>query len=128
MEYFIPTNVKCRIYPNDKVKMANLSSRGIQPQRITKGFTLLKWGKTYRDEQITSFKNDIMAGYITKISILDELPKKFRQWMWNKIKDTPYDVEYKTSNMLIDMRLNDLHRSIQTIETLRKEHICRNIT
>jgi len=107
MVYFIPSNSKHRIYKNDKIKMAELSSKGIQPDMITKGFSLLKWGKTYRDEQITSYKRDIQLGLFTKYEILQGIAPRFRDWLWNKIKDTTYDVDYKTSNVLIEMYKRD---------------------
>jgi hypothetical protein len=99
MIYFIPNNVKSRIYPNDKIKMADLSSKGIKPNRITKGFTLLQWGKTYRDEQITSYRRDISLGLFTKIELLDSMPPKLKNWLWSKIKDVPYDVDGSTVRM-----------------------------
>lgn len=71
--------------------MSRLSSRGIFPTKVTPGFTLLKWGKTYRDEQITSYKRDIALGLFTKSEILSGLPVRLRSWMWEKIKDVPYD-------------------------------------
>lgn len=103
MVYFIPTSAKRRIYPNDKIKMADFSSRGIKPRRVTPGFTLLQWGKTYRDEQITSYKRDIQLGFFTKNEIIQGMPPRFRDWIENKIKDTPYDVNGDTSRMLIKM-------------------------
>jgi hypothetical protein len=102
MRYFIPKNIKgWRIRSYDKFKMAQLSSRGIKPKRATKGFNLLKWGKTYRDLQITMWKQDIKAGLITKSEIYDGLPEWLRSWAQSKLKGVPYDVGYKTSNMLI---------------------------
>lgn len=91
MGYFIPTRARARIYPNDKIKMADLSSKGKGPVKETKGFVLLKWGKTYRDEQITSYKRDIRAGLFTKSELLESMPPRFREWLWQKIKDVPYD-------------------------------------
>ena len=91
MAYFIPSKAKARIYMHDKVKMADLSSRGIKPARATKGFKLLQWGKTYRDEQITSYRRDIALGYFTKAELMESMPPRFREWLWEKIKDVPYD-------------------------------------
>lgn len=96
MVYFIPSSSKKRIYPNDKIKMAILSSTGVKPERETPGFRLLKWGKTYRDEQITSYKRDIRAGLFTKAELLEEIPPRFRDWLWSKIKDVPYDEDAYT--------------------------------
>lgn len=103
MVYFIPSSSKARIYQNDKIKMANLSSHGIKPKRETKGFILLKWGKTYRDEQITSYKRDIQLGYFTKAELLESMPPRFRNWLWSKIQYVPYDTDGKSSAMWISM-------------------------
>jgi hypothetical protein len=98
--YYRPSRVRIRY--NDKVKFANLSSCGIAPKRITPGFTDLIWGKTYRDEIITQFRGDIMSGLITKGEILDSLPDKLRGWMWKKLKDIPYDIDYYERVVSID--------------------------
>lgn len=107
MVYFIPTSSKHRIYPNDKVKMADLSSKGIKPMRITKGFMLLRWGKTCRDEQITSYKEGISLGLFTKAELLESTPPRLRDWIWNKIESTPWDVSQDTTKMLIKMYQNN---------------------
>ena len=107
MAYFIPnTSGKYHIYPNDIKKMANLSSNGAKPSRETRGFYLLKWGKTYRDEAITGWKSMIEDGLITKGELLDDMPPRFREWLWVKIKDVPYDINGDTSRMFVKMYRN----------------------
>ena len=101
MEYFIPTTSKKRIYPNDRTKMAILSSKGVEPENVTRGFTLLKYGRTYRDEQITSYQRDIRLGYITKFEIIDSMPTELREWINKKIRGTPYDEGGTTRRMAI---------------------------
>lgn len=105
MRYFIPkaNALKARISYNDKVKIANLSSRGIQPKRRTPGFVNLLWGKTYRDLQISSWKEDIGQGFITKAEICESLPVWLREWAESKLQYAPYDVEGKTSRMFVAM-------------------------
>lgn len=104
MRYFIPPNkYKTRITKQDEQAMANLSSRGTQPTRRTKGFQNLQWGKTYRDLQITQWSDDIKEGLITKAEIYAGLPKWLRNWAEMKLKDVPYDINYDTSKMLIRM-------------------------
>jgi hypothetical protein len=104
MRYFLPKQSSPpRIRDYDKVKMANLSSKGIQPKRRTKGFDLLRWGKTYRDLQITYWKADIRDGIITKAEIYESLPEWLRDWAYTKLKEVPYDIKGETSTMLISM-------------------------
>lgn len=101
MRYFIPKQQSpWRIRDYDKVKMAQLSSRGIEPKRRTKGFELLRWGKTYRDLSITMWKEDIQQGYITKNEIYEGLPSWLVKWAISKLKDVPYDINGDTSRML----------------------------
>jgi len=107
MQYFLPT--KGRIYPNDKKKMADLSSQGITPKNQTSGFVLLKWGKTYRDLQITEYKRDISLGLITKGEILDSMPENLRDWLWKKIQHVPYDTDGTTTKMLV----HEYYREVQ---------------
>lgn len=80
MRYFIPRrNVTgWRIRGYDQVKMADLSSRGIKPQCSSKGFELLKHGKTYREYQIASWRDGIREGIITEYEILSGLPEWLR--------------------------------------------------
>lgn len=107
MLYFLPKGrFPGRVQHNDRVKMADLSSRGIQPKNITNGFQNLLWGKTYRDEQITSWKRDISLGYFTKIEIYESVPTWLRLWAESKLKDVPYDVDGETSRMLVRMYHN----------------------
>ncbi len=104
MRYFIPSNkYKTRITKQDEVAMADLSSRGIQPVRQTKGLANLIAGKTYRDEQITAYKRDIMQGLFTKIEIIDSYPRDMQSWITNKLVDVPYDVDSETSRMVMAM-------------------------
>lgn len=105
MVYFIPRrNVdKFRIYPNDKKKMADLSSKGIHPKRETDGFRLLKIGQTYRDLHITDYRLDITRGIVTKNELLDWMPPVLKNWMWRKIKDVPYDLDNEATRMWIGM-------------------------
>lgn len=100
MMYF-RTNMRTRIYPNDKLKMAVLSSTGKSPAKETKGFIELKWGKTFRDEQITSYRRDIRAGYFTKAELIESIPSKFKDWLWGKLKDVPYDEDNYVAPMLL---------------------------
>lgn len=101
MVYFIPDGAKRRIYPNDKRKMAVLSSTGKQPARETPGFIILKWGKTYRDEQITSYKRDVRAGYFTKAELIYAMPPRFQAWLEDKLKTVPYDENSEAAPMLM---------------------------
>lgn len=110
MRYFIPINkYKTRITKQDELRMAALSSRGIQPDRRTKGFQNLSWGKTYRDLQITQWKDDIRDGFITKAEVYDSVPKWLRSWAEEKLANMPYDTEGKTSAMLVSM----YHRGVR---------------
>lgn len=109
MIYFLPkSSVNVRIYPNDKKKMANMSSQGIKPKKITKGYELLRHGKTFRDMQITSYQSDIRAGLFTKHELVQSMPPRLRGWLLAKISNTPYDESHTTSDMLIKM-----YRSIE---------------
>lgn len=109
MRYFIPRNkLRTRITKQDIVCMADLSSKGIQPSHRTPGFINLLWGKTYRDEQITSYRNDIQLGYITKYEIISSFPKHLQPWIESKIKDVPYDVDGHTSRIFVDMYRKDI--------------------
>lgn len=92
MIHFIPGK-KPRIYPNDKKKMAHLSSRGVLLGKETKGLHYIKCGKTFRDEQITSYKRDIPLGLFTKAELLESMPPRFRDWLWSKIEHVPYDTD-----------------------------------
>lgn len=77
MRYFIPKNnlpKGWRITKADRVMMADLSSRGIRPRKVTPGMELLKWGKTFREEQITRWREDVIEGLTTKYEILSSLP------------------------------------------------------
>lgn len=104
MRYFMPrSKYRTRITHNDTIKMANLSSRGQHPKRRTKGFLNLLWGKTYRDLQITQWKDDIRAGYFTKSEIYSGVPEWLQPWVESKLKDVPYDVDGTTSRMLVRM-------------------------
>lgn len=94
MSYFYPkTAPKVRIRHYDRIKMADLSSKGIKPRRETPGYKKLLWGKTYRDMQITEWKRDIMAGYITKGEIYESVWPSLRAWCESKLKYVPYDVD-----------------------------------
>lgn len=107
MRYFThPRKYHTRITKQDEQAMVNLSSRGIKPQRMTKGLNCLIWGKTYRDEQITAYKRDIALGYFTKWEIISSYPKDMRDWIKSKIASTPYDVNNDTSQMLVKMYQN----------------------
>lgn len=118
MEYFIPrANLsKFRIYPNDRKKMANLSSRGVKPKIETKGFELLKYGQTYRDLYITDCRLDITRGITTKMELINSMPHKLKGWMWLKIKDVPYDVDGEASNMhrILYNQRKEVHNGSQT--------------
>lgn len=103
MVYFIPSDAKTRIYPNDKKKMVDLSSRGIRPQRETKGFKELRIGKTYRDLQITSYCDDVRAGYFTKSELIEGMPPRFREWITKKLKGVPYDEDGYSTAMWVSM-------------------------
>jgi len=122
MAYFIPKTITYRIYPNDKKKMADLSSRGVWPKgkkgnvmlmktegSNTLGFKLLQTGKTYRDMQITAYKEDISNGYFTKIELLDAMPERLRGWLWSKIEDVPYDVDGDTSKFMVTLYEQEFH-------------------
>lgn len=92
MRYFIPRNkYKTRITKQAEAAMADLSSKGIQPQYRSKGFLNLLWGKTYRDLQITQWKDDVREGLITKYEIYSSLPKWLQPWAESKLKDVPYN-------------------------------------
>lgn len=109
MRYFIPRNkLKTRITRQDEVRIADLSSKGIQPDRRTPGFLNLLWGKTYRDEQITTYKRDILLGYITKYEIISSFSKRLQPWIESKIKDVPYDVDGDISDMFVGMHREGL--------------------
>lgn len=102
MHYFYPrTGGRPYVKQSDREAMALFSAQGKKPEVETKGFYQLKWGKTYRDEQITSYKRDIKAGYFTKHELLMGMPVKLRDWLWNKIKDVQYDEDGAVQPMLI---------------------------
>lgn len=102
MLYFFPkSGGMVRVRYNDRVKMSLLSSRGIKPKNRTKGFLKLLWGKTYRDEQITQWKNGIRDGYITKFEVYDSVPDWLQDWVKSKLQDVPYDINYQTSDMFV---------------------------
>lgn len=101
MHYFFPCTSRPYVKQSDREAMALFSARGIKPEVETKGFYQLKWGKTYRDEQITSYRQDIRAGLFTKHELLQSMPVKFRDWLWEKIKDVPYDENKEVQPMLI---------------------------
>ena len=103
MAYFIPSGSKQRIYPNDFKKMALYSATGKLPDNQTRGFKLLLWGKTYRDEQITSYIRDIRLGYFTKHELIQSMPHFLRDWLARKIEHVPYDEDGDTSAMLIGL-------------------------
>lgn len=96
MLYFYPNKSggTPRVRDYDRAKMAALSSRGLQPNNRTPGFLRLLWGKTYRDLQITQWKEDVMAGLITKYEIYQSVPEWLRPWTESKLKDVPYDQPY----------------------------------
>lgn len=110
MLYFYPnkTGGMPRVRDYDRQKMADLSSRGIQPKNQTPGFQRLLWGKTYRDLQITEWKRDIGKGYITKSEVYESVPDWLRDWTISKLQDVPYDTEGKTAAWLIDMHHNNV--------------------
>jgi hypothetical protein len=102
MHYFYPrTGGRPYVKQSDREVMAIYSATGKKPQVETKGFKQLKWGKTYRDEQITSYKRDIRAGYFTKHELVQSMPPVFREWLYNKIKDVSYDEQQQVQPMLI---------------------------
>lgn len=90
-----------RIYPNDKKKFADLSSKGIKPKRITRGYEAIINAKMWRDLQITEYKKDIKAGLFIKSEIVESFSPRFRQWIWNKIKDVPHDINGNTEKLTI---------------------------
>lgn len=98
MRYFIPRNrYSGRIRHNDTIKMADLSSRGIQPKRRTPGFLNLLWGKTYRDLQITQWRNGVQDGITTKYEIYASVPEWLRPWVETKLYGAlpPMDESYR---------------------------------
>lgn len=105
MRYFIPRRNRFagRITHNDTIKMADLSSRGFQPLRRTPGFLNLLWGKTYRDLQITQWRDDVRCGFITKAEIYESVPEWLLLWVTSKLQDVPYDIEGKSTAMSISM-------------------------
>lgn len=86
MKYFIPRNrLSKRLQRNDKRKIADLSSRGIQPRRDTPGYIDLRWGKTYRDWQITQWRRDVAEGLFTKWEIINSVPQFMQSWLEDKL-------------------------------------------
>jgi hypothetical protein len=106
MRYFVNRNTRkrFRITKADEEAMAALSSRGVQPKKMTTGLHALVWAKTMRDENITSYRRDIALGFFTKFEIINSYPKDMQDWIAGKIADVPYDVEGKTGEMLISYR------------------------
>lgn len=99
MRYFIPkSGGRTYITKTDEQAMAALSSRGTQPKQTTRGITSLIWGKTYRDEQITSYKRDVRLGLFTKHELISAMPIDMQDWLADKLKDVPYDED---SNVLL---------------------------
>lgn len=104
MRYFVPkSGGRTYITKADEQAMVNLSSRGTQPAKQTKGLTSLQWGKTYRDEQITSYRRDVRQGLFTKYEIISSFPIALQDWITDKLKDVPYDYDSTTSTMLTRM-------------------------
>lgn len=105
MRYFFPRSnrLKASITHNDTIKMADISSRGIKPKVVTRGLKRLQWGKTYRDLQITQWRDDIMDGFITKYEIYQSVPEWMRLWIEEKLRYVPYDIEGKTSAMFVSV-------------------------
>lgn len=98
MRYFIPRFAPkgWRITQKDKVAMADLSSKGIQPKGIglTDPFTgvrALVTGKTYRDLMVTEWSDSVRKGYMTKWELINSVPEWLQPWLEEKLKDVPYD-------------------------------------
>jgi hypothetical protein len=108
MLYFYPnkTGGMPRVRDYDRQKMAALSSKGIQPKNRTPGFLRLLWGKTYRDLQVTEWRDAVRQGYITKSEVYDSVPEWLLDWAVIKLKDVPYDEKGETTNMIIRMYHN----------------------
>lgn len=107
MLYFYPKSGGMpRIRDYDKAKMAALSSRGEHPRRRTPGFIRLLWGKTYRDLQITQWRDDVRGGLMTKIEICESLPEWLQPWAHAKLIDVPYDENQASRRMLVRMSHN----------------------
>jgi hypothetical protein len=111
MRYFIPSHVKgWSIKPEDKAIIANWSSRGIKHKEIDRppnptqtltGVQALISGKTYRDLQITEWKDAVSRGYLTKSEIYESLPEWIRKWAESKLKNTPYDIHQNATKYFI---------------------------
>lgn len=103
--YFYPrrSGFKARVRHNDRIKMADLSSRGVQPKRRTPGFVKLLWAKSYRDLQITEWSDDIRAGLITKAEIYDSVPEWLLEWIEDKLIEVPYDIDGNSTRMWTQM-------------------------
>lgn len=101
MQYFIPTASKCRVSPNDKKKMANLSSQGIEPVVRTPGFKALTIGRMYRDWHVTSYRDDVRKGLITKAELTQSMPAKLQPWLTSKLAQVPYDESGETTSMFL---------------------------
>lgn len=92
MEYFIVSNqTPIEITEQDRINMANTSATGKKPSVETTGYKALAIGRTYRDEQITSYMRDVRLGYFTKGELIDGMPEELRPWLAKKLRDVPYD-------------------------------------
>lgn len=120
MRYFCVGRVYVK--KSDKEAMAIYSATGKKPAIWTKGLEALKWGKTYRDEQVTAYIRDIELGLFTKTELLESMPnKRLKDWLWGKIEKVRYDVNGSTSRMAVTFERNLLVESGQRLsEDLRR--------
>lgn len=105
MRYFYPgkSGGRSHITKQDIHDMAVYSATGKKPGTESKGFKQLVWGKTYRDLQITQWREDIRDGFITKWEVQASVPVRLREWVIKKIADVPYDTNGETSKMILSL-------------------------
>lgn len=119
MMYFVREQLRLSITEQDIIDTAVYSATGKKPTVETAGFKNLRWGKTYRDEGITGYKDMLAGGLVTKAELISDMPENLKSWLWEKIKNFPYncptDLFMADINSMDDKEHNEFDNSLASV-------------